>query len=850
MGKTDTDAATAYRVDETRRGFLRGWHYTPLRQGKRPYLPGWPDRRDSADQACQWAARGNVGLICGEASGITAVDLDGAAADRLDEFPATPTVRTGGDGYHLYYLTPAEGTVKNWVGKLGEHIDLRTTGGQVVAVGSIHPDTGKQYVWADGLSPDEVDFAPFPLELVQKLHDEQQARHAEAQRIRREAAAAVATANTDTPVPPRPSGAAEARRISAWAAAALKTEAAAVAAAPEGSGNASINTAAFNLGQLVGGGYLAESDVIAGLRDATAHWQAHNGNDGAMRSAIESTIASGLRAGKASPRRAPAPREPRQASEYAGPTPDENGEIVEDYGQGEVEPVREVAAAGSRGTAPAAPRTIDAHSVTVTGEATPLGEKNEHGRVVLSPRRTLPTAHALLRDEFHDAEERHPHIAFYNGSFYRWTTRQNCWRELDPVILRRQVGRYLNTAVRYHTAPNGDKSFLPFESNPRTISDAIDSLKSECSIDRETPVPAWLAGDAPRPVLELVPFKSRTVHLPTGEEYPPNPQHWALNALEFDYNPDAAEPAEWLAFLDTFLDGDAEQIALLQEWFGHCLLPDPRHHKIMLLVGPPRAGKGITSRVLSSLIGASNICNPSVGELAEQFGLSAWVGKSLAIFGDADWNTRDAAAAVEKLLRVSGGDAVNIRRMHLPSLTNVKLHTRVMICANDTPTFANASGAMANRFLAVRSLVSHLGREDLGLEGRLMGELPGILLWAIRGWERLRAQGRFTRPQATEEEIESMKAESAPVARFVTECCEMYPEDETARLSPAAMYAAWCRWCNEVGSDRPGSDVRFFRQFRSAFPRVGIVKPHGLPRYYAGIVLKAEYDQQAPEGMW
>jgi hypothetical protein len=28
------------------------------------------------------------------------------------------------------------------------------------------------------------------------------------------------------------------------------------------------------------------------------------------------------------------------------------------------------------------------------------------------------------------------------------------------------------------------------------------------------------------------------------------------------------------------------------------------------------------------------------------------------------------------------------------------------------------------------------------------------------------------------------------------------------------------------------------------------VKPHGLPRYYAGIVLKAEYDQQAPEGMW
>jgi hypothetical protein len=74
---------------------------------------------------------------------------------------------------------------------------------------------------------------------------------------------------------------------------ALDAEAARVRAAVEGTRNPTLNRAAFNLGQLVGAGALADDVVVAALLDASALPESE-----ALR-----TIASGLHAGKASPRR-------------------------------------------------------------------------------------------------------------------------------------------------------------------------------------------------------------------------------------------------------------------------------------------------------------------------------------------------------------------------------------------------------------------------------------------------------------------------------------------------------------------------------------------------------------------
>jgi hypothetical protein len=55
-------------------------------------------------------------------------------------------VRTGTGGIHVYFKYEGD-DISISAGKLGPGLDIRATGGYVVAPPSIHPDTGQKYVW-------------------------------------------------------------------------------------------------------------------------------------------------------------------------------------------------------------------------------------------------------------------------------------------------------------------------------------------------------------------------------------------------------------------------------------------------------------------------------------------------------------------------------------------------------------------------------------------------------------------------------------------------------------------------------------------------------------------------------
>lgn len=124
-------------------------------RGKRPVAADWPNRASRDPETVrQWARTGNIGVVCGNASGgllVVDVDVNGkpgmqsleAAQQRLGQLPKTFTVATGSGGLHFYFHVSE--LLSNSAGKLGEGIDTRGQGGQVVAPGSTHPDTGQLY---------------------------------------------------------------------------------------------------------------------------------------------------------------------------------------------------------------------------------------------------------------------------------------------------------------------------------------------------------------------------------------------------------------------------------------------------------------------------------------------------------------------------------------------------------------------------------------------------------------------------------------------------------------------------------------------------------------------------------
>jgi hypothetical protein len=242
--------------------------------GKHPRLAGWT-RLASTDPMVvgEWWRRwpqANLAVATGRRFDV--LDLDGpqgveALRAVLSIAPAEhpgPVARSGGGGWHLLYAPTGLG---NRVGLLAG-VDWRGRGGLIVAPPSQHA-SGHRYTWVRPLT---ATLPPLPAGLRRLL-------------------APPATQRTTLPPAPGPAG-----RRGGYGRAALAREQAAVATAPPGRRNATLNRAAFNLGQLVAAGLLDADQVRAVLLAAALE----AGNPAAK---ARATIESGLRGGAIKPRR-------------------------------------------------------------------------------------------------------------------------------------------------------------------------------------------------------------------------------------------------------------------------------------------------------------------------------------------------------------------------------------------------------------------------------------------------------------------------------------------------------------------------------------------------------------------
>jgi putative DNA primase/helicase len=334
---------------------------------------------------------------------------------------------------------------------------------------------------------------------------------------------------------------------------------------------------------------------------------------------------------------------------------------------------------------------------------------------------------------------------------------------------------------------------------------------------------------------EIIPMRNGLVHLPSIIEMlpmhrgpsttvdlhramiPPTPNFFCTYALEFDFNLDADPPVEWLRFLRSLWRDDQQSTDTLQEWFGYCLVPDTRQQKILTLIGPKRAGKDTIGRVLSHLVGTENTAGPTLASLANPFGLAPLIGKPLAIVSDARITGRtDSGIIIERLLAISGEGRVTIPRKYIDDWTG-KLPTRFVLISNELPRLTDASGALASRLVILRFTESFYGKEDKELFDRMIPELPGILIWAMEGWRRLRDRGHFVQPDSGKALIQTMEELSSPALAFVADKCEIGPGKE---IECKLLFDHWRDWCSSIGRKEPGTVQSLGKDLAAACPQV------------------------------
>jgi len=259
----------------------RGWSVFPCRDDKRPFTKhGFKDSSCDPLIINEWWTRfpnAAIGIDCG-GSGLVVVDCDiKPGIDGIDNFTELGIEHddafhssTPSGGLHVIYKNTTNGLIKNSAGKLCPGIDIRASGGYIIAAFSV--------ISSGSYLPLEEDWeGREPMNIPQALID----------------LLVAPVEHTETPVAP----VVEYKSNNHYGDAAMAGELSGVASAIEGTRNDVLNTAAFRLGQLAAGGEIDAAEAEDLLLSATSLPSAE---------AIK-TITSGMDAGMMNPRSRPEP---------------------------------------------------------------------------------------------------------------------------------------------------------------------------------------------------------------------------------------------------------------------------------------------------------------------------------------------------------------------------------------------------------------------------------------------------------------------------------------------------------------------------------------------------------------
>jgi len=422
---------------------------------------------------------------------------------------------------------------------------------------------------------------------------------------------------------------------------------------------------------------------------------------------------------------------------------------------------------------------------------------------------------------FHDTLPERGRIIHWRGEFYSWDRTRYVTR--DRVYIDQRLYHFMAGCLTLKTNPKTNASeTVAFNPKTSTVNDVAHALRAVCYADLPEPQ-VWIEQRPDDvPAHEIVAFKNGFLHHPKRELLPSTDRLFCVSALDFDYDPGAQQPTEWLKFLHSLWPEDPESISTLAEVFGYLLTDDTSQQKMFMLIGPPRCGKGTILRILEALVGYANRVSPSLASLGTQFGLQPLIGKRLAMISDARLSGRaDQQPIVENLLRISGEDTITIDRKNMTAWSG-KMAIRFVLASNELPAFSDASAALANRFLPFKFSTSFLGKEDHGLTARLLNELPGIVIWALDGLARLNQRGYFQRPKSADELASDLVDQTSPIRAFVDDMCVV---NDLVQVDRDEIFRAWKKWCEAQGRDHAGTKVSFGRQLSAAFPGVKRSQP-------------------------
>ena len=298
-------------------------------------------------------------------------------------------------------------------------------------------------------------------------------------------------------------------------------------------------------------------------------------------------------------------------------------------------------------------------------------------------------------------------------------------------------------------------------------------------------------------LMEFVPCNNGMLRVVDKVLLPFSPRYRRRNKLAVPYQVDAQCPV----FLDTLLRAalEPDDLDLLQRWCGLALIGVNLAQRLVILTGTAGGGKGTLIRVITGIIGPTNVGTLRPDWLGERFELGRLLGKSLLYGADVPDNFLNCRGA-SVLKALTGGDPMTLEFKGSNERPEITCRFNAIVTCNSrlTVRLEGDADAWRRRLVIIEyrkpkpeSVIADLSERILKDEG------PGVLNWMLAGLEKIRLAGwQLILTETQQKLVDDLLLESEADVVFAKECLR---KDGIETLTVAQCYENYVQFCNERG---------------------------------------------------
>ena len=311
------------------------------------------------------------------------------------------------------------------------------------------------------------------------------------------------------------------------------------------------------------------------------------------------------------------------------------------------------------------------------------------------------------------------------------------------------------------------------------------------------------------------------------------PKDYFTKSVTANFDKNAKCPL-WDSFLETIFDHDKDLIRYVQKAVGYSLTGSTAEQCAFFLYGTGRNGKSTFIDVLRELFGdyARNI-QPETIMIKNNNGINSDIARLKGARLVTTVEPNEGLKLNEGLLKqLTGGDIITARKLYAEEF-EFKAEFKLWMATNHKPIIRGTDLGIWRRVHMIPfTVVIPENEVDKQLTDKLMQELDGIFVWALRGLAMYNKEG-LEMPHAVRQAVDEYKKEMDVVSRFLDECTE---KAFAKSVKASDLYQVYTNWCSQYGEYQM-SNTKFGKEIMQKYERVR--RNDGM--YYVGMELNGEF---------